>query len=124
MSARTSGGPAIGAELRPRIDQRERQDREHDEGDRKEFRDRDEQPLQDVAVDDVPVWVIPCISVRSQVRGQGVAYAGARGAPAVEAYPRADGKRVHEQWAFYGTEALFRKAGSKKVRRLLPVPKG
>ncbi|MDQ6858415.1 MAG: hypothetical protein M3Z65_05405 [Chloroflexota bacterium] len=53
-----------------------------------------------------------------------VAYAGARGAPAVEAYPRADDKRVHDEWAFYGTEALFRKAGFKKVRGLLHVAKG
>jgi hypothetical protein len=42
----------------------------------------------------------------------------------VEAYPRADGKRVHDEWAFYGTEALFKKAGFKKVRGILPVPKG
>ncbi len=48
-------------------------------------------------VDDVPAWVIPCITVRRGHRGQGVAiamiraavaYAGKRGAPAVEAYPR------------------------------------
>jgi len=85
------------------------------------------------AVDDVPVWVIPCITVRTEARGQGVAvgliraavgYALAHGAPAVEAYPRADGKRVHDEWAFYGTEALFKKAGFKKARGVLPVPKG
>jgi GNAT superfamily N-acetyltransferase len=85
------------------------------------------------AVDELPVWVIPCITVRKQARGQGVAigliraaaaYALARGAPAVEGYPRADGKRVHDEWAFYGTEALFKKAGFKKVRGALPVPKG
>lgn len=85
------------------------------------------------AVDDLPVWVIPCMTVRREARGQGVAtaliraavaYAAGRGAPAVEAYPRADGKRVHDEWAFYGTEALFKKAGFKKVRGVLPVPKG
>ena len=85
------------------------------------------------AVDDLPVWVIPCITVRAEARGQGVAtgliraavgYAFERGAPAVEAYPRADGKRVHDEWAFYGTEALFKKAGFKTVRGSLPVPKG
>jgi hypothetical protein len=27
-------------------------------------------------------------------------------------------------WAFQGTEALFKKAGFKKVRGVLPVPKG
>jgi GNAT superfamily N-acetyltransferase len=85
------------------------------------------------AVDDLRIWVIPCITVRKEARGQGiaigliraaVAYALERGAPGVEAYPRADGKRVHDEWAFYGTEALFKKAGFKKVRGRLPVPKG
>ena len=36
---------------------------------------------------------------------------------AAEAYPRAGGKRVvRDVWAFYGTEALFKKAGFRKVR--------
>ena len=86
------------------------------------------------AVDLERVWVIPCMAVRREARGQGVAialiraavaYATARGAPGVEAYPRAGGTRVvHDVWAFYGTEALFKKAGFKKVRGALPVPKG
>ena len=85
------------------------------------------------SVDELAVWVIPCLTVRKEVRGQGVAtaliraavaYAMKRGAPAVEAYPRADHKRVHDEWAFYGTEALFKKAGFTKVRGTLPVPKG
>jgi GNAT superfamily N-acetyltransferase len=85
------------------------------------------------AVDQLAVWVIPCLTVRKEVRGQGVAtgliraavaYATTHGAPAVEAYPRVDRKRVHDEWAFYGTEALFKKAGFKKVRGILPVPKG
>jgi GNAT superfamily N-acetyltransferase len=84
-------------------------------------------------VDAKPVWVIPCITIRTEARGQGVAtaliraavaYAVERGAPAVEAYPRADRKRVHDEWAFYGTEALFKKAGFKRVRAILAVPKG
>jgi GNAT superfamily N-acetyltransferase len=85
-------------------------------------------------VDDVAVWVIPCITVRRGYRGRGVAiamiraaveYAGKRGAPAVEAYPRADGKRVHDDFAFFGTAAMFRKAGFRKVRGVLPgLPKG
>ena len=84
-------------------------------------------------VDAERVWVIPCITIRKEARGQGVAtaliraavdYATARGAPAVEAYPRADDTRVHDEWAFYGTQALFKKAGFKKVRGVLPVPKG
>jgi GNAT superfamily N-acetyltransferase len=85
------------------------------------------------ALDELPVWVIPCITVRKQARGEGVAtaliraavvYATARGAPAVEAYPRAGETRVHDEWAFYGTAALFRKAGFRTVRGILPVPKG
>lgn len=86
------------------------------------------------AVDDVPVWVIPCITVRRRARGAGVAqaliraavdYAGRHGAPAVEAYPRAGDVRVHDDFAFIGTEALFRKAGFRKVRGVLPrLPRG
>jgi GNAT superfamily N-acetyltransferase len=85
-------------------------------------------------VDEIPAWVIPCITVRRGHRGQGVAvamiraavdYAGKRGAPAVEAYPRAAGKRVHDDFAFFGTEAMFRKAGFRKIRGVMPkLPKG
>jgi GNAT superfamily N-acetyltransferase len=85
-------------------------------------------------VDDVAVWVIPCITVRRGHRGKGVAiamlraavdYASEHGAPAVEGYPRADSKRVHDDFAFFGTEAMFRKAGFRRVRGVLPkLPKG
>ena len=78
--------------------------------------------------------MIPCITVLRGHRGKGVAvamiraavdYAGKRGAPAVEAYPRAAGKRVHDDFAFFGTEAMFRKAGFRKIRGVLPkLPKG
>ncbi|MDE2290441.1 MAG: GNAT family N-acetyltransferase [Elusimicrobia bacterium] len=76
-------------------------------------------------VDDEPVWVIPCVTVRRSLRGRGVArallaaaveYAAKHGAPAVEAYPRAGTARVHDDFAYYGTEPLFRKAGFKVVR--------
>jgi GNAT superfamily N-acetyltransferase len=79
-------------------------------------------------VDDVPAWVIPCITVRPPYRGRGVAvallrasvdYAAKRGAPAIEGYPRAEGKRIHDDLAFIGTEALFRKAGFRKVRGVM-----
>jgi len=86
------------------------------------------------AVDDVAAWVVPCITVRRGYRGRGVAvamlraavdYAGERGAPALEGYPRANPKRVHDDYAFIGTEAMFRKAGFRKVRGVLPgLPKG
>ncbi len=80
-------------------------------------------------VDDVAVWVIPCITVRRGHRGQGVAvamiraairYAGERGAPAVEAYVRAGRKRVHDDFAFFGTRDMFEKAGFRQVRGVLP----
>src|SRR6266511_4271390 len=85
-------------------------------------------------VDDVPVWVIPCITVHGRVRGRGVAqaliraavaYAAEQGAPAVEAYPRESSERVHDDFAFIGTEALFRKAGFRRIRgSLQPLPRG
>lgn len=85
-------------------------------------------------VDEVAAWVIPCITVLRGYRGKGVAvamlraavdYAGKRGAPAVEAYPRAKAKRVHDDLAFTGTEALFGKAGFRKIRGVMPkLPKG
>ena len=80
-------------------------------------------------VDDVAVWVIPCITVRRGDRGQGIAvsmiraavdYAGKRGAPAVEAYVRDGSKRVHDDYAFFGTRAMFDKAGFREVRGVLP----
>lgn len=79
------------------------------------------------ALDDAN-WVIPCITVRKGYRGKGVAvamlraavaYAAERGAPAVEAYPRAESERVHDDFAFIGTQALFKKAGFRVAR---PVP--
>ena len=83
------------------------------------------------ADDDLRVWVIPCITVRREVRGQGVAvaliraavaYATARGAPAIEAYARAGATRVAHDAVFHGTEAMFKRAGFKKVAGVRPVP--
>jgi GNAT superfamily N-acetyltransferase len=83
---------------------------------------------------DESAWVIPCITVRRGYRGRGVAvamiraaveYAGERGAPAVEAYPRAEAKRVHDDFAYIGTEAMFRKAGFRRARGVMKdLPKG
>ena len=85
-------------------------------------------------VDDVPAWVIPCITVGRPFRGKGVAvallrasvqYAGERGAPAIEGHPRAGRARVHDDLAFIGTQALFRKAGFLTVRGVMPaLPRG
>jgi len=80
-------------------------------------------------LDTVPAWVIPCITVRRDSRGEGIAvaliraaveYAAARGAPAVEAYPRAGDGRVHDDFAFYGTVPMFRRAGFRVARRSIP----
>jgi GNAT superfamily N-acetyltransferase len=76
-------------------------------------------------VDDVDVWVIPCITVAKGYRGRGigvalieaaVAYAFKNGAPAVEAYPRAGSKRTGADNAYFGTEPLFARAGFGVVR--------
>lgn len=76
-------------------------------------------------VDELEVWAVPCITVRKAARGRGVAvaliraaveYAAGHGAPAVEAYPRAGNARVHDDFAYVGTEALFRKAGFRVIR--------
>ena len=81
------------------------------------------------AVDDVPVWVIPCITVRKGYRGRGVAiamiratvlYAKKKGAAAVEGYARPDGKRIHDGSAHMGTESMFRRAGFKRIRGVVP----
>jgi GNAT superfamily N-acetyltransferase len=80
-------------------------------------------------VDDVPVWVIPCITVAPAARGRGVAiallraavaFARAHGAAAVEAYPRASSERVPDDNAFFGTQRLFARAGFRVVRGPLP----
>jgi GNAT superfamily N-acetyltransferase len=82
-------------------------------------------------VDDVPAWVIPCMTVLKAYRGRGVAlallraavdYAKERGAPAIEGYPRKDGKRMSDGAVFMGTETLFKRAGFRKIRDLLPKP--
>lgn len=92
---------------------------------RREFR-RIEASRATPRVDDVDVWVIPCITVRPGARGRGiavaliraaVAYARKHGAPAVEAYPRAGSARTKDDNAFFGTEPLFRRAGFRVVQR-------
>lgn len=76
-------------------------------------------------VDDEDVWVIPCVTVRKNARGRGiacaliraaVAYAREHGADAVEAYPRAGAKRIGDDNAYFGTEAMFRRAGFRVIR--------
>lgn len=86
-------------------------------------------------VDDVDVWVVPCLFVRKEYRGRRVTstllrgaieYAAQRGAPAIEAYPRADSApRIAPGQAWFGTQAQFRRAGFRKVRGVRPdLPRG
>ena len=76
-------------------------------------------------VDDVPVWSIICVVVRSGYRRQGVTeqmlegavrYAAEQGAPAVEAHPvDTEGGRMDLTMAFVGTRAMFEKARFRVV---------
>jgi GNAT superfamily N-acetyltransferase len=74
--------------------------------------------------DDLPVWSIICVVVRSGFRKQGVtrhliegavAYAASNGAPAVEAHPVDPQGRMDLTMAFVGTKAMFDKAGFRVV---------
>lgn len=71
-------------------------------------------------LDDVPVWSIICLVVRSGHRRKGVtqhliegavAWAASNGAPAVEAYPVDPDDRMDLTMAFVGTRAMFEKCG-------------
>lgn len=75
-------------------------------------------------VDEVAVWSIICVVVRSGHRKQGVsheliegavAYAKQNGAPAVEAYPVDPPGRMDLTMAFVGTKAMFDKAGFEVI---------
>jgi GNAT superfamily N-acetyltransferase len=84
-------------------------------------------------VDQLGVWVVPCLYIHPKHRHQGIAaallrgavdYAARHGAPAVEGYPRAPGTKVHDDFAFFGTVEMFRRAGYRVVRGPLPgLPK-
>lgn len=76
-------------------------------------------------VDDVAVWSIICVVVRSGHRKQGVTrhliegaveFAASYGAPAVEAYPVDPGeRRMDLTMAFVGTRAMFEAAGFETI---------
>ncbi len=77
-------------------------------------------------VDDEDVWIIPCVIVRKTDRGRGIAlaliraavtYATEKGAPIIEAYPRAGTTRTGDDNAYFGTQPLFRRAGFRVVRK-------
>jgi len=74
--------------------------------------------------DDLPVWSIVCVVVRSGHRRQGVsqhliegavAYAAAHGAPAVESHPVDPQGRMDLTMAFVGTRAMFERSGFEVV---------
>jgi GNAT superfamily N-acetyltransferase len=76
-------------------------------------------------LDDLAVWAIPCVYVHPGRRGQGLAvallqaavrHAGRCGAPAVEGYPRDPTAPVTAEEAFYGTVAMFIRAGFAVAR--------
>jgi GNAT superfamily N-acetyltransferase len=76
------------------------------------------------AVDDLPVWSIVCIVVRSGHRRRGVTapliegavtYAFSHAAPAVEAYPVDPAGRMDPTMAFVGTRVMFERAGFEVV---------
>lgn len=71
-------------------------------------------------IDDVAVWSIICLIVRSGHRRKGVSHhliegavehAKQHGAPAVEAYPVDPDGRMDTTMAFVGTRSMFEKAG-------------
>ena len=76
-------------------------------------------------VDDLDVWSVWCIRVRTGHRGEGISHhllAGAvefardHGAPAIEGYPLDNkGKKVDLTMAYAGTRRLFEKAGFTKA---------
>ncbi len=79
-------------------------------------------------VDELDVWVIPCITVRKKARRRGIAlaliraavtFAAEHGAAAVEAYPRAGAARTADDNIYFGIEPLFRRAGFQVVREPL-----
>jgi len=76
------------------------------------------------ATDDLPVWSIVCVVVRSGYRKRGVTrrlidgavdYAASRGAPAVEAHPVDPEGRMDLTMAFVGTRSMFEHSGFEVV---------
>jgi GNAT superfamily N-acetyltransferase len=85
-------------------------------------------------VDDLPVWSVWCIRVRTGHRGKGIShallegavvYARSQGAPAIEGYPVDNqGRKVDQTMAFVGTRGLFEHAGFTKAADTKSVTAG
>jgi GNAT superfamily N-acetyltransferase len=81
-------------------------------------------------VDDTPVWSVICFVVPSEFRGQGVAkallsgakaWAKARGARVLEAYPVDRAGRGADDSMWFGTKSMFDAAGFEEVARRKPT---
>jgi GNAT superfamily N-acetyltransferase len=81
-------------------------------------------------LDELAVWAIPCVYVHPAQRGQGIAvgllqaavqHACRHGAPAVEGYPCDPAAPMSAEEAFYGTVAMFTRAGFVIARPPLPA---
>jgi len=75
-------------------------------------------------IDDVPVWSLTCFFIRKGHRGQGVmtallkaaiAYAKAKKAPALEAYPVKTNTKRSNSGMYTGAASSFARAGFKTV---------
>ncbi|CCG03326.1 GNAT family N-acetyltransferase [Blastococcus saxobsidens] len=85
-------------------------------------------------IDDLAVWSLWCVRVRSGHRGRGIAhslvegaveFARERGAPAIEGYPvDNDGAKVDLTMAYVGTRKLFERAGFQKAADTTSVLNG
>ena len=82
------------------------------------------------AVDDRPVWSLNCLVVRREFRRQGlmrplirgaVAFALAKGAIAVEAYPVDADRKLNSYDLFLGTLAAYQDEGFVEVARHAPT---
>lgn len=97
-------------------------------GPRADFRKLQRSPVMK-PVDATPVWSIVCFVVPSAYRHQGVAsallgaaiaYARARGAMVIEAYPVDKAARAKDEWLWHGTKSMYDKAGFIEVARRKP----
>jgi ribosomal protein S18 acetylase RimI-like enzyme len=97
-------------------------------GPRQEFAKLVRSPVMK-ALDERPVWSIICFVVPSEFRRQGVAralldgamaYAKARGATLLEAYPVDKAERAADDSMWFGAKSMYDRAGFTEVARRRP----
>jgi ribosomal protein S18 acetylase RimI-like enzyme len=97
-------------------------------GPREEFEKLRRSPVMK-PVDEQPVWSIVCFVVPAEHRGQGVAralldggiaYARARGARLLEAYPVDKPARSRDDSMWFGAKSMYDDAGFREVARRKP----